>query len=249
MHYSQKSLFLIGAMLIAAVPLHGARAQSGDPRAITQAELERRTQELMDSIVAGDKIPWQKYYADDCLFFDEKGRSMTKPQLVADIQPLPKGYGGSIRLAHVQSRFIGNTAIISYDLDESETVWSQELKARYHATDTWMYRKGRWQIVATQVHRYYEDPAPGKADPARFADYVGTYQLAPGVTITVTADGDQLYAERNGRSREKLIPETSEVFFRPGVEGRRLFRYGPNGKVDALIDRRNNEDIIWKRVP
>jgi hypothetical protein len=31
------------------------------------------------------------------------------------------------------------------------------------------------------------------------------------------------------------------------VEGRILFRLGSDGKIDALIDRRNNEDIIWKR--
>jgi hypothetical protein len=32
------------------------------------------------------------------------------------------------------------------------------------------------------------------------------------------------------------------------VEGRILFRRADNGKVDALIDRRNNEDVVWKRV-
>jgi hypothetical protein len=32
------------------------------------------------------------------------------------------------------------------------------------------------------------------------------------------------------------------------VEGRILFHHGANGKADTLIDRRNNEDIRWKRV-
>jgi hypothetical protein len=48
--------------------------------------------------------------------------------------------------------------------------------------------------------------------------------------------------------RKKLLPETSELFFRKGVEGRILFRYAANGKVDALIDRRNNEDVVWKKT-
>ena len=43
-------------------------------------------------------------------------------------------------------------------------------------------------------------------------------------------------------------PEGSEIFFRKGVEGRILFRYADNGKVDALIDRRNNEDVVWRRM-
>ena len=45
----------------------------------------------------------------------------------------------------------------------------------------------------------------------------------------------------DGRARR-----SSSLFFRPGVEGRRLFRRNDNGKVDALIDRRNNEDVVWK---
>jgi len=27
-----------------------------------------------------------------------------------------------------------------------------------------------------------------------------------------------------------------------------LFHYADNGKVDTLIDRRNNEDVIWKKI-
>jgi len=209
---------------------------------ITEAELVRRTQELMDSLVPGDTAPWKTYYADDALFFDEKGRNMSKAQLIADIRPLPKGYSGAIKVINVKSRFIGDTAILSYDADESETIWGQHLTARYHATDTWMFRNGAWQIVASQMLRYYEDPAPGKADPKRYAEYAGTYELAPGITMAVTVDGDKLYAQREGRAREELIPEAPEIFFRKGVEGRRLFRDG------TLIDRRNNEDVVWRKV-
>jgi hypothetical protein len=111
-----------------------------------------------------------------------------------------------------------------------------------------MYRNGRWQIIASQVLRYYEDPAIGDADPKKLDLYVGTYELAPGITITVTKDGDNLFAERTGRPREQLLPETDRLFFLRGVEGRRLFHIAADGKVDTLIDRRNNEDVVWKKV-
>lgn len=58
---------------------------------IAQDELVRRTQELVDSVAGGDKRPWKKYFAEDCLFFDEKGRNMGKEMLVGDIAPLPGG--------------------------------------------------------------------------------------------------------------------------------------------------------------
>jgi hypothetical protein len=160
---------------------------------------------------------------------------------------MPAGYSGAIKIENAQSRIVGNTAILSYDADETETIFGQNLKARYHITDTWLQRNGNWQIIASQAHRYYEDPAVGKADPKKFADYIGTYERAPGQTRSVIAEGDKLFVERNGK-KEQLLPETSEIFFRKGVEGRILFRSAATGKVDALIDRRNNEDVIWRKT-
>src|SRR6266853_4991189 len=214
---------------------------------LTQEELVRRTQELYDAVASANQAPWKKYFADDCIFADEKGRVFDKSKLVADITPLPAGYSGTIKIENAQSRIIGNTAILSYDADETETIFGQKLKARYHVTDTWLQRNGNWQIIASQAHRYYEDPAMGKTDPKKFADYIGTYELASGQTRSVTTEGNKLFVERNSK-KEQLFPETSEIFFRKGVEGRILFRYDANAKVDALIDRRNNEDVIWRKI-
>jgi hypothetical protein len=214
---------------------------------ITQDELLRRSQELYDALVSGNQAPWKKHFADDSIFADEKGRIFDKPKLIADITPLPNGYSGTITIKNAQSRIIGNTAVLSYDADETETIFGQNLKARYHITDTWLERDGNWQIIASQAHRYYEDPAVGKIDPKKFADFIGAYELAPGQTRSVTAEGEKLFIERNGK-KEQLLPETSELFFRKGVEGRIFFRYVANGKVDALIDRRNNEDVIWRKT-
>jgi hypothetical protein len=146
----------------------------------------------------------------------------------------------------VQSLIYGDVAVLSYDANEAETIFGQKLSARYHITDTWLRRDGNWQIVASQAHRYYEDPALGTADPKKFADFIGTYELASGQTRTVLSGGDRLFVERNGK-KDQLLPETSDLFFRKGIEGRILFRYDKDGKVDALIDRRNNEDVVWRR--
>jgi hypothetical protein len=215
--------------------------------AISESELVRCTQELFDAVVPGNAEPWKKYFADDCIFSDEKGRTMDKAALVADIKPLPRGYSGRIKIAKVRSIIHEDTAILNYDLDETETVFGQNLSARYHSTDTWLRRNGTWQIVASQAMRYYEDPVVGTVDPKKFADFVGTYELAPGETRTVSSQSEKLYVERKGK-REQLLPETSDIFFRKGVEGRVLFRYADNRRVDALIDRRNNEDIVWRKT-
>jgi len=220
---------------------------AGAEETLTQDELVRRAQEIVDSVATGNKEPWKKYFAEDAIYFDEKGRNRDKAALVADIVPPPAGYSGNIKITKSTSRIFGDTAILSYDLDETEVIFGQSLTARYLQTDTWLHRNGTWQIVATQVLRYYEDPAIGKADPKKFSDFSGTYELAPGQVRTVMNEDEKLYSERKGK-RDQLPPETSEIFFRKGVEGRVLFRYNDSGKVDALIDRRNNEDVVWRKT-
>jgi hypothetical protein len=214
----------------------------------TQDELVRRTQAIFDSVAIGDQGPWKKYFAEDCMYFDEKGRSMNKAALLADLSPMPAGYSGSIKIVRAHSHIERNVAVLSYDLAEQESVYGQNMTARYHGTDTWIQRHGEWQIVAGQMFRYYEDPAPGTPDLARYPQYAGIYQLAPGTTLTISVDSDQLYRQRGDRPKELLLQEAPDVFFRKGVEGRILFRRGQGGKVEAIIDRRNNEDIIWTRT-
>jgi hypothetical protein len=234
------------ATSVAVAAMAACTSARHDP--ITQEELVRNTQEMFDSVAAGDPGPWKKHFADDSMYFDEKGRSMDKTALVNDITPLPRGYSGGIKLVNAKSHIEGDSAILSYDLNETETIFGQNMTARYHGTDTWLYRNGKWQIVAGQMLRYYEDPAPGKVDTKTNAGYVGTYELAPEITQVVSLDGADLYAQRTGRAKVQLVPEATDIFFRKGTEGRYLFRRDDHGKVDAMIDRRNNEDVVWKRV-
>ena len=241
-----KFKFLV-ALFLAATSAVAWRSMADEPT-ITQDELVRRSQELFDAVVPGNQEPFKKYFADDAMFFDEKGRNMDKVALVKDIQPMPKGYSGTIKLVRPKSHIEGNVAILSYDLDETETIFGQKMTARYHETDTWMRRGGEWQIVAGQVLRYYEDPAVGKADTSKFPSYVGTYKLGPERTMTIAVEDGHLYATRSGRPREELIPEASDIFFRKGVEGRILFGHSDDGKVITLIDRRNNEDVVWTKA-
>ena len=83
------------AIFASTVP---AIADSRD--AITQQELVRRTQELCDAVVPGNKEPWKKYFADDALYSDEKGRTLNKSALAADMTPLPQGYSGTIKVVN-----------------------------------------------------------------------------------------------------------------------------------------------------
>ena len=238
--------FCIALLYLAADSTKWTHAESSVDQSLSEAELVRRTRALFDALVTGDREPWNKYFADDAIYFDEKGRNMNKPALIADIKPLPSGYSGNIKIGKVESRFLQEAVVLSYELNETETIFGQNMTARYHETDTWIRRNGSWQIVAAQAFRFYEDPAVGKTDAAELPRFVGTYELAPGQVRHVLLDGGKLFLERNGK-REELLPESCDIFFRKGVEGRILFRTD-NERGKALIDRRNNEDVVWRKT-
>jgi hypothetical protein len=238
--------------LLALALCSGCRERSSSENA--QDTIVRQTQQLFDAVATGDKQPWEQYIAADAVYFDEQGHNMNKKALLATIVPLPSGISGTIKVVNSKINLHGNTLIHSYDMDETENLHGQELHARYHATDTWIKMSTKmkmkpnppWQIVAGQVLRYYEDPAPGIAAPRKFHDYVGTYQLADQREV-VSSENGKLYLTRGTRARVELIPEACDIFFRKGVEGRELFHYA-GGKVNSLIDRRNNEDVVWAKV-
>lgn len=242
-------MFKVVAIVVTVTLSVGAASCSGDhDQPITQEELVRRTQELLDGVTAGNVRPFERYFSDDSVIHDEKGRGMDKKALVADISPPPPDWSGAITINHAQSRIVRSTAILTYDVDETETISGQDVRARYHTTDTWLRRNGIWQIIAEQSLRYYDDPALGRSEVAKYADYAGVYELAPGKTMEVSSEGESLLSQRPGEAKERLLPETGDLFFRKGIEGRRLFRRDAKGKVDALIDRRNNEDIVWRKT-
>src|SRR5215467_872043 len=79
---------------------------------ITGEELVRRTQEIMDAVAPGNPEPWKKYFAEDGMYFDEKGRLMDKAALLKDVSPLPKGYLGQIKVLNAKSNILSDTAIL-----------------------------------------------------------------------------------------------------------------------------------------
>ena len=243
----RRALFRLCLALLAGAVAAPAIPQASP--AIDQAELVRRTQQLYDAIPPGDQAPWRSYYAEDTMVYDEKGRTMSKKTLLDDLQPMPAGYSGVIKVVHPHATFAPGVAVLAYDCDETETIFGQELHARYHAVDTWLYREGKWQIAASQTMRYYEDPAVGTTDPAHLDDFTGVYELAPHNRRTVTRVGNDIFLQRGTGAKAKLLPESGDLFFRVGVEGRILFHRNISGKVDALYDRRNNEDVVWRKLP
>jgi hypothetical protein len=238
---------MIGAALLVTAVLLSPDAAKTDPA--VAAELKRATQELMSAVAGGDWSVWDKYLDDSIVYTAEDGRTLTKAQLRDEMKPLPPGYSGSIEVESADVRQYGDAAVVSHEDLEHEDVFGQKIAARYHATDTWIRRGGKWRLVASQVLVRLQDPAPATVDPKIFDAYVGRYDLSPTVGYTVTREGDALFGTRSGRPKQPLLPETETVFFTPGApRTRKIFVRDATGKVVRIVDRRDGRDIVWTRA-
>ena len=245
----------IGAGACTRSPARAGARAAGAPldSAATVAELTRTAQALVDAVAFGDTAVWARTLADDGLFTDENGRTSTKRDLLASLHPLPAGFSGHIVVARPQMRMTGNendgVAVLTYDLLEDETVFGQTLHTTYHQTDTYVRRAGRWRLLASQTQVLPSEHTAVHIDPAVLGAYVGTYRLAPNVEYAVTRDGTHLMGRRRSGPMEELFPLGGDRFFRRGApRGVKIFVRDASGRVTRMIDRRDNNDLVWQRV-
>ena len=115
--------WIVGVVVLSLAILAAGCGTSRQP-GITHDELVRRTQEIMDSVAPGNPEPWKKYFADDGMYFDEKGRFMDKAAFLKDVSPLPNGYSGTIKVVNLTKRVSDLLAISKvltvFDVFEAE---------------------------------------------------------------------------------------------------------------------------------
>lgn len=239
---------LLGMVLIVVLSVSAIAQTKQDP-ATTTRELTRIAQELFDAIPLGNKSVWEKYVADDVIYTDENWHILTKKDLVDSLAPMPKGYSGSIRMANIQSRVNGDAAVLSYRALEEETVYGQKLTPTYLVTDTYFKRNGAWQLVASHVIVMPSERQSVETDSKDYESLVGDYELNPGTVYTVSIEGTKLMGQRAGRAKEELLPADKSTFFPKGtVRGEKVFVRNGSGRAVKILDRRENNDLVWTRV-
>jgi hypothetical protein len=217
--------------------------------AATEKEIVAIIQKLMDAVAVGDKTVWEKYVAPDLIYTDENWKVLTKKDLVDSLAPLPKGYTGSIKVANVRSRINGDAAVVAWEAIEEEFVFGQRLAPVYLVTDTYFKRSGEWQLVAEQIVVRPSARQNIAVDPKIYLSLTGEYELTPGVTYKVTVEEGKLFGQRTGRDKQELLPADVNTYFVKGtIRGERVFIRDAKGAVTEIRDRRENNDLVWKKI-
>lgn len=88
-----------------------------------------------------------------------------------------------------------------------------------------------------------------EVDPATFDGYAGRYQLAPQFVLTVTREGDRLYAQATGQPKAEIRPESPTRFFYQVVEAEITFETDNRGRATKLTLHQNGRDMPAPRLP
>lgn len=237
------------AGIVAALVLVAWPAPAADQSSV-ENELRRDTQALLDALAPGDVAVWDRLPDDKAIQVDENDVVRTKPQILAELKPLGKGLSGHLAVDDFQVALYGGFAVVTHEDDEYLDYHGQVILSRFRMTDTWRKTPDGWRQIASQVLAVQKDPPSIRLDKAKLCSYTGRYALTPDIVATIRCADDRLIVERPGAPTRTFLPETADVFFEPGApRTRRMFQTDAQGRVTGFVDRREERDIAWKRLP
>jgi hypothetical protein len=89
--------------------------------------------------------------------------------------------------------------------------------------------------------------AGGKPDPKTFDDFVGSYEMQP-FTLAITREGDKLFGQPPGETKEELVPQDDGTFLVTNVNAKIRFIRDDKGKVIELVASMNGEEMKGKKI-
>ena len=225
-------------------------ATAAETAAETEQTLRAATQQLLDAIAPGQAEVWDRWLDPAVIQVDENDVVRAKPEILKELQPLPKGLVGHLKIAEFRMALAGDVAVVTHEDAEDLDYFGQMLLSRFRMTDTWHRTPQGWRLLGSQVLAVQQDPPVVALDAATLCGYAGRYVLTPEISVTARCEGDHLVFVRAGRADRVFRPELKDQFFEPGQpRTRRLFQRDAGGAITGFVDRREERDIAWRRAP
>lgn len=214
----------------------------------TTALLRAKDQALLDAIAPGDRKVWEQALATDAVYVDENGVTLNCADFLKQLEPLPAGASGTLRITYYEAHISGDLATVIHTDDEQENYHGQTLHSRYLSTETWRRDDGDWKLYMIHTYAVPKDPPAIKLPPKELEEYVGRYSAAPDLMYKIRWDGQRLSGGRPGSTMKPLDVEVRDVLFVPGQPRiRKIFQRDAKGKITGFVDRRESWDLVWQK--
>jgi len=230
---------------MAVAVVAGASPEPADP---TVEVLRAKDQALLDAIAPGDRKVWDEALAREAVYVDENSVIMNRAEYLKQLDPLPAGTSGSLRIASYSAHIDRDLATVIHTDDEEENYHGQILHAQYLMTETWRRDAGAWKLYLVHVYAVLKDPPAIDLPAAVLAEYAGRYSGGDDLVYVIQWDGKQLTCGRPERPPSPVRVEVRDVLFIPGQPRvRKIFQRDKEGKITGFVDRREGEDLVWHR--
>ncbi|MGA8708601.1 MAG: hypothetical protein WB646_16630 [Steroidobacteraceae bacterium] len=78
--------------------------------------------------------------------------------------------------------------------------------------------------------------------------YVGYYEVGGGLVLTISRQGEQLYAQLTGQQAAAIYPETVASFYYKVIDARVDFIPDPPTQINALVLHQGGNDLVAPRI-
>jgi hypothetical protein len=229
----------------AAPPAPKPPAPSADERALVQACRARLTALNRFDLPAIDRYTHRDYVGTGV-----DGGRIDKATLMKNYAPgsaePPNTYGP---MQELQVRIYGGTGILNYRVQLKQRLGDRDIVTELRRTDVFLKQDGRWQEVSANLSVIpVSHLSAVEADPSKYDDYVGDYEIASNIQDHVTREGDKLFGEHGGTKKE-FLPLGSEKFFFREDTGQITFARDDEGRVNGYAYQRcDGQQIAARKV-
>lgn len=143
---------LLTLFMLAGVALTVIIGETRNPKA--EQELLKLQREWLDAYQKHDADALERIEADDFTLTEADGKVTTKAEDVASIRNAkPPQPDDSFDVEDVKVRLYNDTAILMGRVILKYRNKGEMVVERYRYTDTYLKRRGRWQVIASQLTR------------------------------------------------------------------------------------------------
>ena len=101
---------------------------------------------------------WDEALAPEAVYVDENGVIMNRAEYLKQLDPLPAGASGTLRIGSYSAQIAGDMACVIHTDDEEENYHGQILHAQYLMTETWRRDTGAWKLYIVHAYAVLKDP-------------------------------------------------------------------------------------------
>ncbi len=109
-------------------------------------------------------------------------------------------------------------------------------------------QRGAQTMLWTKTDKPIPAKMEQKVEESVLDQYIGAYQLAQNFVITITKEGQKLFAQATGQGKNELFAESETKFFLKVVDAQVAFFKNESGRVDKLILYQGGQKMEGKKI-